>query len=669
MSWNNKPNLPFSADGPERGPFNLTLNNPPFVPAQYNGPQPIANILGLICAAAAIEIQQNANKNPLRTFMYNQYSRSEPANAPPFNNPEFAMLIEAICEYIVLEMNSNRYADVEKAAQNCVPQMCEMLCAINLRVFPDLEAYVNQNVVQTLRNTIAKFDETAQRIKNMRSGNNGWNNNSNSGNNGWGGGNNWGNSNQGGWGNNQGGGSQNRWNNSGGNSWNTTGAKPSTGGNTSLFNSDDRRSSTNSGSGVGGKWASESPLKQPYEQRQVKAKEPEVIHQEEQQNQPIEASLASGLIKWQPSNRFPYIPASAPTVGEIWLRKHPPTREYPNGLVEPFLKEKDSNMDFDKHATGHVFGPVPRSLDISSAAATMSKIDQGVRKINNTVAMTETEKAAPEVTTLVNQAVMLETSLESAWLAGALKRLTSPTGELPDVYRAYAKIAQPIITGVDMTDVIKNFGQSKTYIELREKLQASIDEKTIPALWGEINHKLTVLVNRILQQKLALTGSDGQAITIDSYIADIEDLIQFLGKEFGQNVQQAFLKNQKDEIHSVFLTLDEKNASVVTDNYLADMIFSEGNKPVITYVASDYSLTYLNCLSYELDIDLAKGLGTLITEAVTPVANAMLSGLFDDINERGNSFERHLITTNDGRILEAARGYLGDKNFLLTLVK
>lgn len=675
MSWNNnnQPNLPYNATGPERQPLNLSLGNPPYVPASFNGPQPLQQILPLICASAAIEIQQRAQNNPLRTFMFNQYSRNN------FNNEDFAALIEATIEYIILEMNNNRYSDVERAAQNCVPQMCEMLCAINLRVFPDLEAYINQNVVQTLRNTISNFDNIANRIKQARSGNSGWNNgnnnNNNQGNNGWNGGNNngntWNNGNGGGgnnWnsnsGNNNSGGSQNRWSNTG--SWSSGTAKPSTGNTGALFNSQSSSGNAEVSGNFRSKYDDKQPLKQPYEAR----KENPVSQQQQQEEMHVlEAPLNSGEIKWVPSNRYPYVPAIAPTVGEIWLRKHPASRDNPNGLIEPFLKEKDTSVDYDKHDTGSIFGPPPRTLDMSNAAKTMAKIEEGVRKVNNTVTMSDDEKKAPEVTTLVNQKVMIETSLESAWVSGSLNRLTAPAGQLPDVYRTYARIALPLVTQEDLTDVITNFGQSKTYIELREKLQAAIEEKKAPQLWGTVNTRLTDMINRILSQKLALPGENGTAVSIDSFLGDIEDLISFLGKSYGQNVQQAFLKHQKQEIQSMFITLDEKLTKDLSDGYVADMKFDDANKPTFTFLASDYSLTFLDCLSYELDVDMVKGIGTLMTDAGTPIVHNMLSGLFADIEERGGSFERHLFITNDGRTLEAVRGYLGEKAYMLTLVK
>jgi hypothetical protein len=46
----------------------------------------------------------------------------------------------------------------------------------------------------------------------------------------------------------------------------------------------------------------------------------------------------------------------------------------------------------------------------------------------------------------------------------------------------------------------------------------------------------------------------------------------------------------------------------------------------------------------------------------------LLDGLFKDIDERGSSFDRNLIRTADGRILEGTRGAIGDV-YILTLIE
>jgi hypothetical protein len=665
MSWNTQNGLPFSAEGPERQPLSISLGNPPYVPANYNGPAALQQLLPTICAALALDIQQNAPKNPLRTFMFNQYSRDN------FNNPDFDALVHAALEYITLEMNNNRYANVEKAAQNCVPQMTEMMTAVNLRLFPQLEAYINQNVVNVLRNTIGNFDRIVDQIKNQRSGG-GWGNTNTSNQGGWGNAN-WGGNQGGGWGNtsfNSNAGSSNRWSGGGGGNWGNTNTARATGntGSTGLFNGPDRRASSNTtgSGGVTGKWADDNPnpVKQPYQSRD---KDTSVNNQAQalpfdNERQTIEAPLASGKIKWKPSATQPYLPACAPSAGEIWLRK------YPDGRVEAFLKEKEE-VDYTKHVIGQIFGPAPRSLDLSHRAETMAKIEEGIRKINGVVALPESERHTPEVTTLVAPTMLLETTLEAAWIVGGLNRLTAPSELVPDVYRAHARIATPVITKVDESELVAGLAASKTYLSLRDKLSAAVAEGATPGLWSLIETKMTALVNRILQQKLALPNASGEALSIDSFLNDVEDLVSYLGKEYGQNVQQAFLKNQRKEIQSAFASLSEDSAKNLTTIFMAGLKFDETSKPIITYVSSDFSLTYLDCMSYELDVDLAKNLGTLVTATLSPVLHTMLEGLFSEVEESGVDYERHLIMTNDGRVLEAACGYLGEKAYLLTLVK
>ena len=357
MNWNTSNALPFNAQAPQWQPLNLNLNTPPIVP-NYNGPQWIQQLTPLVSAAAAIEIQQRAQTNPLRMFMFNQYASNN------FQNDDFAALVVGTLDYIALECAAGRFPNPEQAAQVCVPQMCEMLCAINLRLFPALEQFIqNQSLVQTLRNTISNFDQLVARINNWkRTGQAGGQQSQQ--------GNQWGNQ-GGGWGNTGGGnagwgqpaqqaGLNSRW---GGN----TAPQPGQG-NTGLFSNTGNAASvgsTGSSSVVSAKYAGDnsSPIQQPHAARTIQPKQESVVNQQEQpQSQGVlEAPATSGDIKWVPSPQHPYMPAAAPSIVELWLRKHP------NGVVEPFIKEREqSSMDYERHGTT-TFGPVPRGEQLLRA--------------------------------------------------------------------------------------------------------------------------------------------------------------------------------------------------------------------------------------------------------------------------------------------------------------
>jgi hypothetical protein len=648
MNWNTNTSLPFNPTAPERQPMNITLNNPPCVPP-YNGPGPLQNIAPLAAAALAIEIQNRAPSNPLRTFMYNQYSNNG------YQNQDFAALVEATLDFVGLSCTQGRFNNVEQALQTCVPQMCEMLCAVNLTLFPALEQFVTNETAPALRNLIGQFQNLAGQIKNWRmsggqaGGGSNWGGQPQSS---WGSGNSW--AGGGGWGNTGGGaGFDRRW--GGGNA-----VQPSAG-STGLFQnaSSGRQMPAQASTGfVSSKYGNDSdPIKQPFQARQAQTQQP--AQQETTMNtiataEVQEASAASGKIKWKPSVKYPYFPASTPSLGELWLRKHP------DGSVEPFFKERDQSMDYDRHAIGGVFGMAPRQLDLSHAADTMQRIEDGIKQVNKAAVAPQEEKSKPEIITYVKPEATIVTDEVSALLNGALARLAVPGGRIPDVYRVHAIIADPIVTMHDETDAVKNFGASKSYIELREKLNSALNEIS-PELWGAVNTKMTTLVNRILKMNLGLVN-----VSIDSFVTDIEDLLNYLGKK-GNLYRESFEKHAREVIYAAFQTLLNDHSSGFTEGFIDGLEFADGGKPQLTYVASNYSLTYLNALSYELDIELSKDTASVVTKALSPIMNEMLEGLFT--STEGSCFERYLIITNDGRQLEATKGYLNESAYLLTLVK
>jgi hypothetical protein len=644
--------LPFDPQAPQQQQLNLNLNNPPYVP-EYNGDQYLQQIAPFVAAALAMEIQQNMGKNPLRMFMFNQYGRDG------FRNADFHAIVVATLDFITLEMVNRRYQTAEAAAAQCVPALVEMMCALNLRNFPGLEAYIDQNMVNPLRNLIATFDQLANAITQMKNqasgGGGGWQQQNQ----------NWQQQSP------RSGFSGNQQQNQGNHSWRNSGPSQVGGTSSSLFSSSGSSGQTFGGGNAGGgtvspgKYGATSTASETVAQPFISRKEAvmettaTVVDTPIFTQQPTEVLASSGLIKWKPSARWPYLPAYTPSKQELYFTIQA------DGTVEPIIKERnDAVMDYDKHATVASFGPVPKNLDLSGAQATMANIEQGIKQLNGATERAAEESATdtPEITTFVNRQVLLDTCENSAWFRGAMLRLTAPKDEVPAVYRTYALIADPVISLKDESDVIQNFSKSSTFIELREKLTAAIPEVSTE-LWSTANMKATTAINRVIAQNMSIPD-----LTIDSFVVDIQELIEHLGNKFGDNIQQAFLKHQRTLINSMFQSFEDATEDMSV-NLFEGLNFPDGVEPKITFIASKYSLTYLNCISHELDIALTQGIAVGVMKALSPVMNELLVGLFKDAEEHGDLFYRHLLRTNDGRILEATRGYIGDDFYLLTLVK
>lgn len=664
MSMFQNQNLPFSATQLQRQFLQLTLSNPPYVP-DYQGFAELVPLVPPVAAAMAMEIQNNAQKNPLRLFMFNQYSQNN------FANQDFADAVCATMDYIGLVMTNRQYANAEIAAQNCIPQMAEMLCAINLRKYEGLESFLPPEMVGPIKETIAMFDNIAAAINNMRQqmaqrNNVGWNQGGGWGQQqqqqqGWG--------NAGGWGQPARGSLSGSQQNAGNHAWRNAGGTGST-----LFTGGSGFSAPvtagNVGTNVGGSKYNNpttSTLAQPFTPRKettvntatTTSTEPSFLSAL-QQDLPVPAS--DGTIKWRPSSKWPYLPAYTPSTHALYFKQQP------DGAVEPIVLPKDpAAMDYDRHATVTSFGPVPKGLDLSHAKETMTNIDRGIKQLNGaTEQLADDAPITPEITTFIKKDMVLDTCETSAWFTGALERMQAPDGKIPSVYRIYASIGDPLVSDKDETAWVNNFGNSNTFIELREKMNAAISEVS-PELWGTANLKATATINRVVAQNLSIPD-----LTIDSFVADIEDLITHLGNKFGDQIQSAFLKHQRQLINAMFQNFDTA-ADDMAAQFLEGRTYAEGVEPKITFMASNYSLTYLNCMSHELDITVERSTAVAVTQIYSPVMNELLDGLFKDADSRGDTILRHLIRTNDGRILEATRGYIamarGSDFYLLTLIK
>lgn len=639
--YNQPPQLPYNPQAPQWAFLNLNMQSaPPYVP-QWNGEPQLMNLVPVVANALAIEIQQAAGRNPLRMFMFNQHAENGFANAV------FAESVQKTMDYIWVQVAKNQISGPDQAIGMSVPQMAEMLCAYNLRLFPGLDLYLGNTNPDAVRNTIATYDAIMNEVRMLRQQAMGHQQNT------W----------------NPGGGQGNAFS---GNSWglsNNQGragysGSTNTGASSSFFSNSSAASSGNRPVVAAGKYGNNSTTTTNFSNNFQPTPTPEPPVNTTAINDPAtpdyftEYPASEGKVKWRPSIQYPYLPAYAPSTQEMFFKYQP------DGSVEFIVRLKDKNaMDYARHST-KCFGPIPKTFDITNASETMLNIEKGIQEMNKVVnEVDEDGKPVAEVKPFVYNGTFLDTCETSAWLIGARQRLIdSKDGELPMIYRFHSFIADPIISLVDEIDAVKNFANSSTFIELREKINVAVKDAS-PELWGTANRRMTDTINRVLKQNLSLPG-----VTIDSYIDDISDLIEYIGNKFGDTIQKEFLEHQAELIQGTFQNLGS-NAEDLTTAFLEDHDFPEGVEPKITYIASHYSMTYLNCVSYELDLELAKDTASAVLPTLHPMLHQLIDSLFTDIDKKSDKYLRHLIRTNDGRVLEVTRGYIGKDFYLITLLK
>lgn len=379
-----------------------------------------------------------------------------------------------------------------------------------------------------------------------------------------------------------------------------------------------------------------------------------------------EVLATESIVQWAPSITQPYIPAYNPIIQELYYRLGSQGE-----VTHAIIKERAMPvMEYERHKLATVFGQPPASMDFSNNVEVSVNLLSGVKNVNTATKAIDDEKVngdSPEVTPFIRHSIICEASLEAAWFSGEIDRMEAVDGQLPYAYRAYARVATPTISTTDETEFVLGFGATKTFIELRDKLNGCVTDVS-SELWNNANRKMTAVVNRVLMQNMSIPE-----LSIDSFVHDIQDLIEYLNTKFGQRIQNAFLKNQKQYISSVFQIMHDSIADGMTKGYLDGITFKGGVEPKITYMSSDYCLTFLNCNSFELELELSKNTSAAIYKYVSPAMYELLEGMFKQSECPVTECPRYLIRTNDGRVMEATVGAIAAQNegkfYLLTLIE
>lgn len=633
-------NLPYSPEQQQIPMLNIGINNPPYVP-QYSGPQQIQGIAAPVAALVAMELQNNAQRNPLRMFMFNLYAQNN------YANNEFHQLVVGALDYIALLMSSNQYPSLDVCAQQAIPRIVGLACAMLIMQYSALERYIDPSNVNNIKNDISTFQNIGQQIENMKAMANRQMNQQNM------------NSQfavRGGYGNmsgNQGTfGNVNQQQNTGlfsSSGRGVFGNNPASGGSSASFE----------------RYADDNPkhaLQQPFAARDQKVVSDTV---QQQNNTGItkmitkEVEASETEVAWTPSKKYPYYPAHNPFTHKLIY-----TLENDKVVDCKVIDKETKNMDYERHSLKSVFGPTSPEMDFTNTVSNFENIRKGIIQLNDAV-YTEDEEEKKKYDIYVKPSIIVETTLQEAWLAASLDRLQN-NDIVPDVYRAFALIAEPIIGNKDETSFIETFHNSNTFIELREKLNSCVNEIS-DELWAVCNTKMTKTINRILKQYLGLP-----TLSIESFVTDIQELIEYLGGDsYGDYIKESFLKYQKDHIAATFRTMYEQEADTFTSIYFDDRAFNESVSPVITYPSTMFSLTLLNCRSHDLELQLNTESASVLTEALCPTMYSLVKGLFDDIEQHPERsvFDRHLIRTTDARVLECTKGQLGTDAYLLMLIK
>lgn len=661
----NLPADPFKITQPQ---LQMSINNPPFVP-NYNCHQNIQQYLPTIAAACAMEIQNNATRNNLRVFMFNHFSRNQ------YNNAEFAGLVTMVVDWLTLKMMRNEYPSIDVAAGDWIPKLVEQTAAAQVSIWPDMARVVDPSTHNVINIMVNSYNSVMNDIRNAQqsqnnNGNN-WSGNNNSNNN---------------WNNNNGNtNNNNNWNGngSGGNSsanrqWNGQTVRATNSGsgnnhNPMFTNQTNAQASTVAGGTVNDRFArqysgkfaadaSAAPQTLEVNFPSAFAASP-VVEQETiiETNTPSIEPVIGSKLKWRPSASQPYPMAYNPRKFIAYYQ------QTPSGDTVVVITERSSEMDYNLHTIPSTqFGPVPKNYNALQAVDAFKRIQKGVKEIvfekdaiNNYIP--ESDSVAP-VAKLVREDWIASTSESSAWVTGALERMRLAKGEqLPGVYRIKAMISTPLISTTDETDTLRRFGDSFTYVELREKMRA-VHGNVSPALWRLCEKKMTEHINHVLVHNLSIPE-----LLIESFCDDIEDLYAVIVKKFGQGVKDAFLKYERMNIERMFVLPDDEQKATVKEMLMPVEPYPDNMQPEITLVMTHCTMTYLDCNSHDLEVEMDARVASGILVESHPLLHSIVSDLFEEVTLK-DLFSHHFIRTNDNRVLEVTRGYIGSDFYLIKLI-
>lgn len=665
-------NVDLFAQGAQWPLLQLSVNTPPYVPNRNFGN--LQNYIGYISAAAAIEIQNQVQRNPLRMFMFNIAAQNN------FQNEYFESVISGIAGAAELLVATGQLPNMEQAIQRSIPYVISLMAGANVREFPRLQAFLggDQSLLNEIQQNINTYDQIGQQVNAMRQGRianvqqqggmnfTGWN-----------------------------GGAQHQqqvqqqqqatWG-QGNMGWNS--AQPmSAGGNpigarfggsavTQPANNFVPAVRVEQAQAVASPTSYASRYQRPdAETAPPPQQQKEVAMNTSEQEQTVER-IPNTPENFRSSPDFPYFVAYDPHTTRAEL-------EVINGTITipHFFQRDPENMNYDEHATTMTttgFGAAPESLDLHRANVVLMNVRTGIDRINNEAVVTAAgvDDAMPaKLNIAISDQWITEPSETTAWVNASARRLeAAQKHEGLHVYRVYAIIAKPVIGDTDETSSIEKLGNSMTYASLSDNLKASF-ESLSPALYNTINRKMTVVVNRSLRQELGLRPSE---MSISNFRDDINALLELLDETYGSTMKAGFLSRQRDNIRNALMTMTPSMADDLTDNTLTGLEFTAENRPKITYLTSNYSMTYINCLGWEIGVELVEdGIPTLITNELVPTLYGLLKGIFDDAanytivenNKPRSTIARHLIRTRDGRILEATRGALLDDSYLLSILE
>lgn len=658
--------LPYDPSRVTQPMYEIDPNRPPYVPPYQCEPW-LMQQFGAYCAGLLMqELQMNATQGkPLRIFTFNQYAQNG------FRNGDFDDLFAATMDAVAAAAHTRDFGNVppDEIIRQMVPEMVAMAAAANVQEFRALREWLDERQLYDIGQTL----QTMQRVTAIRR--------------------------------------QFRERNPVFGYGPVQQQQPAPGGyarpggvmsqlSQALGGHQESNTPIHRG-GAARTWTPVDDEDNPYA-RMKRESQPKRVTQTDdvlaqpfsprneepmtptnEMNQvPIEADGSFLVLEdlsrrtWAPSARQPYRPVYHPS---HQVRMH---RVYPDGSVVVEVHEKDPNMDYEKHNIASVFGRPREGADYDTARAN-SAFARGAQEFaersswvvqSQQLGDTEEGRAAAEKAA---QDPNIIVSNEDEWLVALSEvemmlacsqrqmKWVMEKGEVPDVFRICGFVSEPVICVADQSDFLRRAMDSRTYLELAEKLTAGVSESEIELVEAIIRRAIK-LVNRVLALYLSIPPTD-LSLGLDFDKPTILELESVLEEQYGPIVFNAYRANQRKHIASIFQTIDPAEEEQFRSDLVDFKDVPEDKRPWVALLTTRNTYSTLAVYAHDLDINFDADTGSLIQQEGSEMQKALYQVVMDlFVRLPKKPFYRHILKTIDGVLLEVVEGDIGDGAYLIS---
>lgn len=583
-----------------------------------------SNLIPMVATCLIQELQGRA-QTPLRIFLLNQVGQNG------FQTNEFAALVNSTIEYIGYLVRNGMALNPQQLVQHAVSKMIMFIAAHNVRMFPPLQQYADQNVAMALQ----EYDAIGQNLQRERAQQNGmypgvnqqWNSGP-----GYGGGVNY----NGAVGNNM----QTPQRNFGSNQ--QSGLFTSNVGNLDVGNNNAGVDRNFGGSNTF------TQMSEPVIQETVVDK-----LEADDNASTIEAANAA----WFPAEGTLYRPAYEPSHQKLVVSlKH--------GRYYYQVKELgEDEMDPMKHRLTPLFKH-------SSVIADKLKGSDESAKVELAEAVSDAKSATPGTDMTLDtysriqlDRLPIELGYESVWVSGIVERVRRQRERVDqysdkpiNIIQWHSGVVTPVvINNQEEVDLIRRFADMDCHQLLMNisHCKAKLSAATLLV----IDQRLTTETNKALRVNLSIPN-----MSIDSFIDDWNDLVNHIANKYGEVIAARLV--------SMDTSIIKKALNMVSDDCAQDVTSgiydaNDGESYPVSYFIENVSFTMLEFFSSELDLDFVSDTSALLSKVNTRVWYDLADQIF---REFGDICDRHLIRTFDGKVLEISKGWLTDNAYIVSVV-